>query len=77
MAITNSDGSIVLTTKVDTSGVKQGMNEATKFARLSINEQRRLAQSLSGIYRKQGLDQSAAQKKAWKDLKDGTVAAED
>ena len=77
MAITGADGSIILTTKVDTSGVKQGMNEATRFARLSTNEQRRLAQSLSGVYRKQGLDQSAAQKKAWKDLKDGTVAAED
>ena len=75
MAIAQSDGSIVLTTKVDTTGIKQGTKEVIKFAELSVNEQRRLAQSLSGIYRKQGLTQSEAQKKAWQDLKTNTVEA--
>ena len=75
MAISGGDGSIILTTKVDTSGIKQGTKEALKFAELSINEQRRLAQSLSGVYRKQGLSQSEAQKKAWDDLKANTVEA--
>lgn len=75
MAIAQSDGSIILTTKVDTAGIKQGTKEIIKFAELSVNEQRRLAQSLSGIYRKQGLSQSEAQKKAWADLKANTVEA--
>lgn len=75
MAIAQSDGSIILTTKVDTTGIKQGTKEAIKFAELSVNEQRRLAQSLSGVYRKQGLAQSEAQKKAWADLKANTVEA--
>lgn len=77
MAITNSDGSIILTTKVDTSGVKQGFQEANKFAEMSVNKQRSLAQSLSMVYRKQGISQSEAQKTAWKNLKQGTVVAED
>lgn len=75
MAISGGDGSIILSTKVDTSGIKQGTKEALKFAELSTNEQRRLAQSLSGVYRKQGLSQSEAQKKAWADLKANTVEA--
>ena len=77
MATSNADGSIVLSTKVDVSGVKQGFEEVNKFAEMSANKQRSLAQSLSGIYRKQGLSQSEAQKKAWKELKNGTVAAKD
>ena len=77
MAITNSDGSIILSTKVDTSGVKDGFKEANKFAEMSANKQRSLAQSLSGVYRKQGMTQSEAQKKAWRELKNGTVAAKD
>lgn len=77
MAITNSDGSIILSTKVDTSGVKDGFKEANKFAEMSANKQRSLAQSLSGVYRKQGMAQSEAQKKAWRELKNGTVAAKD
>ena len=77
MAIANADGSIILSTKVDTAGVKEGFQEVNKFAKMSINEQRSLAQSLSGVYRKQGLSQSEAQKKAWQELKNGTVAAKD
>lgn len=77
MAITNSDGSIILSTKVDTDGIKKGFQEANKFAEMSANKQRSLAQSLSGVYRKQGMEQSEAQKKAWQELKNGTVAAKD
>lgn len=77
MAFTNSDGSIVLSTKVDTSGIKKGYDEALKFAEMNTNKQRSLAQSLSMVYRQQGMAQSEAQKQAWKDLKNGTVAAKD
>lgn len=77
MAIANSDGSIILSTKVDTSGAKKGFQEVNNFAEMSANKQRSLAQSLSRVYRKQGLSQSEAQKKAWKELKNGTVAAKD
>lgn len=77
MAFTNSDGSIILSTKVDTSGIKKGYDEALKFAEMNTNKQRSLAQSLSMVYRQQGMAQSEAQKQAWKDLKNGTVAAKD
>lgn len=77
MAISGGDGSIVLTTKVDESGLKKGMQQANKFAQMSTNEQRKMAQSLSKVYRQQGLSQSEAQKKAWADLKSNTVATKD
>ncbi len=77
MAISGGDGSIILTTSVDTSGIKKGLKDAEKFAEMSTSKQRSLAQSLSQIYRKQGMTQSEAQRKAWKDLKESTVAAED
>jgi phage-related protein len=44
---------------------------------MSTNEQRRMAQSLSKVYRQQGMSQSEAQKKAWQDLKNNTVATKD
>lgn len=77
MAISGGDGSIILTTKVDESGLKKGMQQANKFAQMSTNEQRRMAQSLSKVYRQQGMSQSEAQKKAWQDLKNNTVATKD
>ena len=77
MAISGGDGSIILTTKVDESGLKKGMQQANKFAQMSTNEQRRMAQSLSNVYRQQGMSQSEAQKKAWHDLKNNTVATKD
>ena len=77
MAISGGDGSIILTTNVDQSGLKKGMQQANKFAQMSTNEQRRKAQSLSNVYRQQGMSQSAAQKKAWHDLKNNTVATKD
>ena len=77
MAISGGDGSIILTTKVDESGLKKGMQQANKFAQMSTNEQRRMAQSLSKVYRQQGMSQSEAQKKAWHDLKNNTVATKD
>ena len=54
MAIANSDGSIILSTKVDTSGMEQG----TK----SLKSQ---AAKLAAEYRKAGMSQSEAFKKAW------------
>ena len=77
MAIANADGNVIIDTSLNTDGIKEGFKEVNKFAQMSTNEQRRLAQSLSGIYRKQGLTQSEAQKKAWQELKNGTVAAEE
>lgn len=77
MAISGGDGSIILSTKVDTSGIKKGISEANKFAEMSINEQRSMAMSLSKIYIAQGQTQSEAQKNAWKNLKNNTVAAKD
>ena len=77
MAISGGDGSIILTTKVDESGLKKGMQQANKFAQMSTNEQRRMAQSLSKVYRQQGMSQSEAQKKAWHNLKNNTVATKD
>ena len=57
MAIANSDGSIVLSTKVDTSGMEQG----TK----SLKSQ---AAKLAAEYRKAGMSQSEAFKKAWSEI---------
>lgn len=57
MAITQGDGSIVLTTKVDTSGMKK-----------STNELRSEAMKLAAQYRKAGMSQSEAQKKAYQEL---------
>ena len=57
MAIANSDGSIVLSTKVDTSGMKK-----------STNELRSEAMKLAAQYRKAGLSQAEAQKKAYQEL---------
>ena len=58
MAISNSDGSIILSTKVDTSGMEQG----TK----SLKSQ---AAKLAAEYRKAGMSQSEAFKKAWSEIK--------
>lgn len=77
MAITQGDGSIILDTKVNTSGIKKGIDEANKFAEMSVNRQRSVAMSLSKIYMKQGQTQIEAQKNAWKNLKNNTVAVED
>ena len=57
MAIANSDGSVVLSTKVDTSGMEQG----TK----SLKSQ---AAKLAAEYRKAGMSQSEAFKKAWTEI---------
>lgn len=57
MAIANSDGSIILSTKVDTSGMEQG----TK----SLKSQ---AAKLAAEYRKAGMSQSEAFKKAWSEI---------
>ena len=57
MAIANSDGSIILSTKVDTSGMEQG----TK----SLKSQ---AAKLATEYRKAGMSQSEALKKAWSEI---------
>ena len=65
MAITNSDGSIILSTKVDTSGMEQG----TK----SLKSQ---AAKLAAEYRKAGMSQSEAFKKAWSEI-DRTKASTD
>lgn len=77
MAITQGDGSIILDTKVNTSGIKKGIDEVNKFAEMSVNRQRSVAMSLSKIYMKQGQTQSEAQKNAWKNLKNNTVAVKD
>ena len=57
MAIANSDGSIILSTKVDTSGMEQG----TK----SLKSQ---AAKLAAEYRKAGMSKSEAFKKAWSEI---------
>ena len=57
MAISGGDGSIILTTKVDTSGMEQG----TK----SLKSQ---AAKLAAEYRKAGMSQSEAFKKAWSEI---------
>lgn len=57
MAVTNSDGSIILKTNVDTSGMQKG----TKSLRSE-------AMKLASEYRKAGMSQSEAQKRAYKEL---------
>lgn len=57
MAISGGDGSIVLTTKVDDAGLKKG----TKSLRSE-------AMKLAAEYRKAGMSQSEAQKRAYKEL---------
>lgn len=57
MAISGGDGSIVLTTKVDDAGLKKG----TKSLRSE-------AMKLAAVYRKAGMSQSEAQKRAYKEL---------
>jgi hypothetical protein len=57
MAIANADGSIVLTTKVDDSGLKQ----STK----SLKSE---AAKLAAEYRKAGMSKSEAMKKAWQEV---------
>ena len=63
MAISGGDGSIVLTTKVDDAGLKKGTNSL-----------RSEAMKLAAEYRKAGMSQSEAQKKAYKEL--GVTAKE-
>lgn len=65
MAITNSDGSIVLTTKVDDSGVKQGV-ESTK----------KQVMKLSSEYKKAGMNASDAMRKAWSEINHTKSATE-
>lgn len=57
MAISGGDGSITLTTKVDESGLKKGTNSL-----------RSEAMKLAAEYRKAGMSQSEAQKRAYKEL---------
>lgn len=57
MAISGGDGSIILSTKVDTSGMKQGTE--------SLKSQ---AAKLAAEYRKAGMSQSEAFKKAWSEI---------
>ena len=57
MAISGGDGSIILSTKVDTSGMKQGTE--------SLRSQ---AAKLAAEYRKAGMSQSEAFKKAWSEI---------
>ena len=57
MAISGGDGSIILSTKVDTSGIKQGTQ--------SLKSE---AAKLAAEYRKAGLSQSDAFKKAWSEI---------
>ena len=57
MAITNADGSIVLTTKVDDSGVRQG-----------VQSTRSQVAKLAAEYKKAGLSSSDAMKKAWNEV---------
>lgn len=57
MAISGGDGSIILSTKVDTSGIKQGTE--------NLKSQ---AAKLAAEYRKAGLSQSEAFKKAWSEI---------
>lgn len=57
MAITNADGSIILSTKVDTSGMEQG----TKSLKSQVAK-------LAAEYRKAGMSQSEAFKKAWSEI---------
>ena len=57
MAISGGDGSIILTTKVDDQGLKQG-----------TQNMRSEAAKLAAEYRKAGLSQSEAMKKAWSEI---------
>ncbi len=57
MAISGGDGSIILSTKVDTSGMEQGTE--------SLKSQ---AAKLAAEYRKAGMSQSEAFKKAWSEI---------
>lgn len=57
MAISQSDGSIILSTKVDTTGLKNGTRDL-----------RSEAAKLASEYRKAGMSQSEAFKKAWSEI---------
>lgn len=57
MAISGGDGSIILTTKVDTSGVEKGTRNLKSEAA-----------KLAAEYRKAGMSQSEAMKKAWSEI---------
>lgn len=57
MAISGGDGSIILDTKVDESGLKKGTQSL-----------RSEAMKLAAVYRKAGMSQSEAQKRAYKEL---------
>lgn len=65
-----SDGSIVISSSVDTSGVISGEKEITKIAEQSARSR---AMTLSNYYKKQGASLSDAMRKAWAEVK----AAED
>ena len=65
MAISQSDGSLILTMKVDDSGLKQG-----------IKNLKSEAAKLAAEYRKAGMSQSEAFKKAWSEIKKTTTETE-
>ena len=50
MAITNSDGSIILTTKVDTKGVQSGMNTIQNKAKTLTATMSKLGLALAGVF---------------------------
>ena len=56
-----ADGKIIIDTEVDNSGIKKGMDEATKSAKSQ-------AASLAAEYRKQGMSASESFKKAWSEI---------
>ena len=60
MAIVNADGQVEI-----------GVNLRTKDAKKSINELRSEAMKLAAEYRKAGMSQSEAQKKAYRSLRSG------
>ena len=66
MAISGGDGSIILSTKVDTSGIKQGTQ--------SLKSE---AAKLAAEYRKAGLSQSDAFKKAWSEIERTRISTEE
>lgn len=53
MAVTNSDGSIILTTKVDTSGTKQGFREMLRSAKTSATNSKQSFEPLLKIIENQ------------------------
>lgn len=59
------DGFLKFSTKLDTSDFKKGVQDTEKDAK-------KLAATLAAEYRKAGMNQSEAMKKAWEDIKNST-----